>query len=399
MNQKMPKILIFLTILSAPLYLLKFSVFGVPTNVLEVMILLSFIASISNINFFHILIYGRKKITVYIFGIGLILLGLTISTLVNKNYSVGFGIIKSWFVLPIIFGFAVYNFVRTKKDLEKILSFVYLSAFLVSLISLAYLFLGNLTYDGRLKAFYLSPNYLAMYLIPAVFIGLYFFQNSIRQPADKSKKRFYFFSLAAISASIYFTFSYGAWIAIVSGLLAYIFLKTGLAKPKFKFWLVSATVLFLIFGFFSSRQKFTDFAKNTPRSSTASRIMIYQSGWKILKDNPLWGIGPGNFQNKYLEYQKFFPPYLEWAVPEPHNLYLAFWLQGGILGLIGFLIIIIFWLKNTFQNIRQKNSTSELAVLLFVIMFSILVYGIYDTPIWKNDLSFVFWIILTLGIF
>ena len=27
------------------------------------------------------------------------------------------------------------------------------------------------------------------------------------------------------------------------------------------------------------------------------------------------------------EYQKHFPPYLEWAVPQPHNLYLAFWLQ------------------------------------------------------------------------
>jgi putative inorganic carbon (HCO3(-)) transporter len=395
MNQKLPKILIFLTILSAPLYLLKFSVFGIPTNVLEIFILLSFVASIPTFNCSRISTYGSKKNLISIFGIILILFGLIISTLVNRNYSVGFGIIKSWFILPIIFSLTVYNFIRTKYDSENILKWIYFSSFFVSLVSLVYLFFGKLTFDFRLEAFYLSPNYLAMYLMPAVLIGWYFFHET----KNKNKKRFYFVSLLAILASIYFTFSYGSWIAIVFGILVYFLLKNSLNMARLRFWPIFGIIIFLALGFLFSRQKFTNFVENTPRSSTASRVMIYQSSFKILKDNPFFGIGPGNFQNKYLEYQKYFPPYLEWAVPEPHNLYLAFWLQSGLIGLIGFISLIIFWLKNSFQNVRQKNSCSNLAVLLFAIMISILVYGIYDTPIWKNDLAFVFWIIFALGIF
>jgi len=49
------------------------------------------------------------------------------------------------------------------------------------------------------------------------------------------------------------------------------------------------------------------------RSSLASRVMIWHSAGKIIVDNPIMGIGPGNFQNKYLEYQKmikrFLPPF------------------------------------------------------------------------------------------
>lgn len=396
MNKKLLKILIFFTILSAPLYWLKFSVFGIPTNVLEIFIFLSLIASIPTISHCHILEYDSKKNGIYIFGIGLILIGLIISTLVNKNYSQGLGIIKGWFTLPIIFGFVVYNFAKTKKDIEKILSFVYLSAFWVSLVSIYYWLLGITTYDGRLEAFYLSPNYLAMYLSPSVFIGLYFLE---KYRGQKNKNWFYLFSLFCLLFSLYFTYSYGSWISIILGLAVYIFIKKDFLSRQFKMALIFLAVIFLVFGFQMSHEKFLSALNNSGRSSTASRIMIYKASFKILGDNPIWGIGPGNFQNKYLEYQKYFPPYLEWAVPQPHNLYLAFWLQGGILGIIGFLMVVFFWLRNVFENIRQKNSCSDLAVLLFAIMISILFYGIYDTPYWKNDLSFLFWIIFALGIF
>jgi O-antigen ligase len=114
----------------------------------------------------------------------------------------------------------------------------------------------------------------------------------------------------------------------------------------------------------------------------------------MLKNNFLFGIGPGNFQSKYLEYQKYFPPYLEWAVPEPHNLYLAFWLESGFAGFTGFVILTFLWLKRT--TFQTKNSL--VTAVCAGIMLYFLLHGILDTTYWKNDLSLIFWITFSLGL-
>jgi len=118
----------------------------------------------------------------------------------------------------------------------------------------------------------------------------------------------------------------------------------------------------------------------------------------MLKNNFIFGIGPGNFQNKYLEYQKYFPPYLEWAVPEPHNIYLAFWLQSGIIGFTGFIILIFSWLKKITKEILNNQKNSHILAVSLGIMTYILIHGIFDTTYWKNDLSLVFWIIFSMAL-
>jgi O-antigen ligase len=118
--------------------------------------------------------------------------------------------------------------------------------------------------------------------------------------------------------------------------------------------------------------------------------MIWQSSGKILSDNWLLGIGPGNFQDKYLEYQKYFPPYLEWAVPHPHNLYLAFWLYGGLVGLVSFLVILYFFFKKV-ETPKLGVSTGVKYIALGVMIY-VLLHGLVDTTIFKNDLAVVFWL-------
>jgi O-antigen ligase len=115
--------------------------------------------------------------------------------------------------------------------------------------------------------------------------------------------------------------------------------------------------------------------------------MIWKTSEKLIQDNYLWGIGPGNFQNKYLEYQKFYPPYLEWAVPHPHNIFLAFWLYSGIIGFAGFLILLGFFFREFFAE--QKSALKFMAL---GIMLVILIHGLFDTTYFKNDLAVFFWL-------
>ncbi len=375
--------LIYLTIFALPSYLLRFSFFGLPANVLEVLILLCVI--------WRIFFYKKKtdcrlffeKYKPFIFLAGLIFFGLIVSVWVNKNYAGGFGIIKSWFLLPVLFSLVVGSVLKEDKIKNVFLAY-YVSAFTIALISLGYFFLGWITYDGRLAGIFNSPNYLAMYLAPAIFIGyqLFFIANS-------NRKLLFSISGAVILSVLYLTFSYAAWVAIFIALIAVFILEKKISLKK------ALAVLFLIIILFFSqanKSKFIDLVNFSERSSSQSRVMIWRSAEKMLEDNWFWGIGTGNFQEKYLGYQKYFPSYLEWAVPHPHSLYLAFWLYSGVFGLIGFLALLYFW----FANILRTTKNPQLKFIALGIMFYILLHGLVDTTYFKNDLAVVFWMLFVI---
>ncbi len=415
------KILIPATILLIPAYLIRFDIFGIPTNVLEIMVLVGFGLSV----FYNWFKRGsasldqnglkRPSLKPIFLPVALILAGLLISTLINENWQVGFGIIKGWFVVPLVFGWILMRERKGKegeKWLKSVLKWLYWSVFLVSAISLVYYFMGDLTYDGRLKAFYLSPNHLAMYLAPAIFIGAYLARN--QKPKISAKggsasggknqeekfKNYSIFSVYAVSlliilSSLYLTYSYAAWAAVVLSLIIVAIVKNKRINKRIV--LLGLIIFLLIIASQWNSEKFANL-KNFTRSSLESRIIIWQSAGKILKDNLIFGIGPGNFQNKYLEYQKYFPPYLEWAVPQPHNLYFAFWLQTGIVGLAGFIILVIKWFKELISLLKKQKNGADIAAVLLGIMLYVLLHGLADTTYWKNDLAMVFWIIFSLGI-
>jgi O-antigen ligase len=308
----------------------------------------------------------------------------------------------------------LYKEVKNKKDVKNVLKWLYFGIFGVAAVGLIYYFQGSLTYDGRLKTFFLSPNYLAMYLAPGIIAGFYFIKNQsskLKTPAcrslapvgrqnNNSKMKIYsillLLSYSVLIASFYLTYSYATWASVIISLLGAHFLIN--RKINKKVFLISLVVLvLLVFSQWNAGK--LENLKNYSRSSLESRIMIWKSAAKILKDSPVWGIGPGNFQTKYLEYQKYFPPYLEWAVPQPHNLYLAFWLQAGILGIAGFLILVAVWLKNTLRLAKKKQDLSSwLSFPLLGIMLYVLIHGLVDTPYWKNDLAVIFWVTVSLGI-
>lgn len=375
------KNLIYLTIFLLPSYLIKLNFFGLLTNVLEILIIIVVLWVILKRSFRNFLKL-RFRIA-----IGMILAGLIIAAIINQNYAVGLGIIKGWFVLPALFAFAAMNIIQSEER-KKIFIAFYWSAFTISLLGIVYFFLDTITYDGRLQVFFNSPNYLAMYLAPAMIIGSILFTEN---------KKFYATTLLIILIAFYLTFSYAAWIAVAGALFAVEFLKKyNLPKNRICQKMADcfgkkAAVIFILIMVIAlsqiNKQKFSDLANFSERSSLSSRIMIWKSAGKMLSNNWVFGIGPGNFQEKYLEYQKYFPPYLEWAAPHPHSLYLAFWLQSGLVGLFGFLALLFFWLKDIL-----KKSGNQLKYISLGIVIYILLHGLVDTTYFKNDLAVIFWL-------
>jgi len=112
-------------------------------------------------------------------------------------------------------------------------------------------------------------------------------------------------------------------------------------------------------------------------------LLIWQKSLEIFKSYPFIGIGPGTFHD-------YFLPYPKWGVPQPHNVYLAFLVQTGLVGFIGFIWLLVWFYKNGLEIYKKRKTT----VVLMSVMTYFLIHGLIDTVYWKNDLAVFFWLII-----
>ena len=112
--------------------------------------------------------------------------------------------------------------------------------------------------------------------------------------------------------------------------------------------------------------------------------------WTMLKDGRLlYGAGLGGYQKAMLAYHNH--PGIEIYL-YPHNVFLNFWAELGLAGLILFLVIIAAFWRSVASALRTPSRT--LAVGAAGAMVTLLVHGLVDVPYFKNDLAVLFWLII-----
>jgi O-antigen ligase len=397
MRTKIPKILIFLVLFCLPFYFIRLRYAWISLNLIEILITaLFFLWFFRKNEKDRMLLTGKYRIPVI-----LVLIGLFLSVLAGKNYYIGLGIIKGWFVFPIIFAVILGSYLKEdKKILDKIFLMLFSSGALAAVIGIYYYLSGLTTYDGRLRIFFDSPNQLAMFLAPAFLIGVVNLFGDVRKKSGaEEKNKFLNIALKVsgiilLAVSLYLTKSYGAWLSASAALIITFWIQGGTLSNK-KYLSFFSIVLLILFAW-AMVSKYKNMEELGSRSSLSSRVMIWKAAALMAKKNTFFGIGPGNFQNTYLEYQKYFPPYLEWAVPQPHNLFLAFWLESGLAGLAGFLWLIrLFFLDNK----KARRNNPEAALLCFAIMTYFILHGLIDTTYWRNDMAVIFWVAVVVNIY
>lgn len=321
-------------------------------------------------------------------GITLFLLGAISSLFFHPFSLASLGILKSWFLFPAAFFLAGLRFSPPREFLLRAWFFG------TSLIALSAAWgwaQGIATFDHRLAFPYDSPNFLAELLFPGMLLaGLLLF----REQSSRKKQGLFFFALLFFSALLLLTRSYNAWLAgsvAVGVFLISVLSKAGLKKLLPFIGLALLLPVGIVLFSESGSEKWGALSQGSERSSLASRIMIWQAAEEMILENPLFPVSLGGFQEEYLAHQYLFPPYLEWAVPQPHNLILAFWLQIGFLGLAGFLLIFgrLMWLL---WRLRPANRDERILRGFFLALWSFFIlFGFFDTPYFRNDLSFLFW--------
>ncbi|MFH1182668.1 MAG: O-antigen ligase family protein [Candidatus Moraniibacteriota bacterium] len=435
---------------------------------------------------------------IFFYSVVLLLLSSIVSTLFAINHRAALGAAKSWFFLPVLLFFALLPLLQSAKFRHKFLYSIAFSGVVITIINLPFVLANIYTYDGRLTGLYLSPNHLAMALVPGIIaLALLLssaFLSSSRKRGSREILIVLLFALELLT--LYFTSSYGTWAGLLIPLLILfvipsasrichpersrgIPLKKDSIRPAVltssqysifrgipplrslaatfgrndnkKQLYVKLLLVILLFGLLAlsqaSNPKLSHIINGDYYSSLHSRLMIWQSALAISRDHWLFGIGAGNFQQAYLDYQSRFPePYIEWAVPQPHNIFLAFLTQLGIVGLVSFIFILILTLfrivipsesqgrvegslkqterdsstslrsvrndnknkrlgfshwdfignwKLGFGNLKNKiDRLDTLSLWAFVYLVYILIHGLADTPYFKNDLAILFWLAL-----
>jgi O-antigen ligase len=69
------------------------------------------------------------------------------------------------------------------------------------------------------------------------------------------------------------------------------------------------------------------------------------------------------------------------------------WLETGLLGLLVFLVSMVLWFRAVAKKAKQQHAAS---VLGLAAMTAILIHGLVDTPLFKNDLMIIFFLVLAI---
>ena len=108
--------------------------------------------------------------------------------------------------------------------------------------------------------------------------------------------------------------------------------------------------------------------KNT---SIGQRITFAINSWEVIKENPIIGIGTGDFPNEYKKIKSLKTPNAV-STTNPHNMYILVLMQLGLVGLISMLAIFYLQIKHSFyaSNKFIRDTGITLPLLFLVIMLS-----------------------------
>jgi O-antigen ligase len=419
-----------------PLYLFEINIFGIPLYFVEALIL------ISAIPVFYFLLIGHSEVLskgilqkiLHIiklkflpakweirgflkspfFPIVLFLIASVISALIVKGDDAmhALGILKSWVLIPLIYFYILYVTIKDVKDANFAL-YAYLSSALILALWGSYQAASGhyFTIDQRVSGPFESANYLAMYITPAfIFTSIRFLQTFMHLKLATAHTRFIAFEhriflglfAAFLFAVLVLSQSYGGLLgAFIAIFIFVIYVRATTSEFLVKKFLNKIIIFIILFVTLAGAltatlniEKFQNLVKLDEHTSISTRLEIWQVGAVLIKENPLLGIGLGQYQTNYTyraEEILGHPP-LEQIRLHSHNLFMETWLNTGLLGFVSFIWIVIY----AFTGFRKIKSGEEknVAIAVVIMLSYLLIHGLIDVTYWKNDLSLIFWLIM-----
>jgi putative inorganic carbon (HCO3(-)) transporter len=378
--------LIELLFILAPSYVWRFTIFGVPTNALEILVGLTWVAFAVWLSVHHQWGAFRKSLreqpVPLVWLMAAFFVAGIISVVVSPARDRALGLFAVFFVEPMVTYFMaayVLHGREAKVHFVKVVLWT-LAVFSVygifqyfTRIGLPVAWWGNANEPKRALSVFAYPNAFGLYLgslmafvMPAVF-------------EMKSKKYYALYAVAAVGLLL--TLSRGAWLAVVAAAVVYGVIA---ATKKVRQWLLVIAAIAIVLIAAVPNLRYRVILPFMGEKSTVSRYSLWDTGEKMIASSPIVGKGLFGFATDFSAYNT--DPNLQ-PIDFPHNIFLNFWIETGLLGLLSFVGISLYLGWDAFKN---RRDVFQLGLLLFLV--AIYVHGIVDVPYLKNDLALIFWI-------
>ncbi len=386
-----------------PTYIVRFPLFGVPTNFFEVGVWSVFLAALCAPGARRQLMRAIRGLPrSVIFWALLFVTAAIISTLYSPVLRSSLGILKGWVITPMVFGLLVYT--AKKSDpfaYKKIIRSLIYSGLVVALLGMS-----QLNGFMRIMSMYDVPNSLALFLAPIFMIALWV--------GIRMKERFYIYSALIMLIAIIGTQSFGVILAILVPLCVGVFLSKAKLRITHYGMVLGVFMLVIVVFFLSGRVSYlvSPFMHENIANSATVRLQLWDVGIRLIQKHPILGVGLGQFEGAYQEeLHKLFvqrqesasliAPYKlapEFVFRDPHNWAISFWLNVGFLGLLSFIALNVIVLTRTKEYFSAYGEGAYYAQAIFLGIVAILIFGLFDTIYWKNDLSALWWMLLIYGV-
>jgi len=218
---------------------------------------------------------------------------------------------------------------------------------------------------------------------PILTIAIYVVYHEIFLNKKLDRIKFFFYSFFAITMTINMFITGGrAGQVMYFGMLAILIFQF-FNSDKIKSLLA---MLILIPGIFLSAyyssdlfqirvdsvvQNVKDYEINK-NTSVGKRISYAKNTWDIFSNNPIIGVGTGDFPSEFKKVSIINNNYEGIKTTNPHNMFNLILVQHGILGLVSFLLIFYYQIKIALvaENSFIRDVGITLPLLYLLIMFS-----------------------------
>lgn len=379
-----------------------------PTEPLLALLLFIFIAKLLHKNHLDRAILKHPvSISIYFYLIWTLITTLT-STM--PLVSLKFFVSKLWFIAT--FYFLAIQVFRNQTNARKYLLF-YASGLVLVVFYALFRHIQFGIFDEKIAHWSAYPFYkdhtsygavLAMFVPP--FVGMAFYKKY-----KVSMRLLYFFLAFLFSIALLFSYSRAAWLGLFAGLGIWL-----IVKLKIRFSFIATSLVFLsIFILFFGNSIMRSLKANTEESSTKisehiqsitnissdasnlERINRWNCAFRMFKQKPIFGWGPGTYMFQYAPFQisseKTIISTRKGDMGNAHSEYFGPLCEQGFLGTLFFLIVVISTAITGFRIIK-KTKHSEFKILgtsvlvgLFTYYFHALVNNFLDTdkasaPFW-----------------
>lgn len=374
-----------------PTYAVRLEILGIPTTWLELAIYILVIVWVIRCRERREKVEWWRPLQPYLWPLLLLAAGLIVGTIVSSDKLISLGIIKGWWIDPLLIFILITNSTTHKQFPERgfndVVAGLWISGVAVALMALGQVVTGQfVTLDQRASAWFTSANYLSLYLVPIMLLVWGRWKDALG-----CWRWVMIAGWVMMATGLYFSASYAGWLALSVGLIV----TWWLTMPSWKLLVGGVAGIILAISAQWQSPKFQQFLDLAGRSSSHVRLQVWQTAGLMIKEHWWAGIGLGLFEKRYLGFaERLFSSPLEPIMLHAHNFWLQAWLNLGLMGLIGFGLWLGQWFWNLWPQVRLGRPQ---VVAIFAAMVALLTHGLVDTPYWKNDLSALFWIIMALG--